>query len=65
MPLITVNIAEGRTPEELRRLMSAVHSAVHESIGAPEASIRVLVNEVSTDHWLSGGQTLAEKAARG
>lgn len=61
MPLINVNIAEGRTPEQLRGLMAAIHDAVHTSIGAPEASIRVIVNEVPGSLWLSGGQTLAEK----
>ncbi|MGO2096973.1 MAG: tautomerase family protein [Candidatus Microbacterium stercoravium] len=64
MPLITVNIAEGRSEADIRKLMAALHTAAHESIGAPEPSIRVIVNEVATDRWLSGGQTLAEKAAR-
>lgn len=64
MPLISVNIAQGRTPEQLRGLMAAIHDAVHSSIGAPSASIRVIVNEVPTSLWLSGGETLAEKQAR-
>jgi 4-oxalocrotonate tautomerase len=62
MPLIEISVAEGRTDEALRDLMGRVHSAVEEW-GAPGQSIRVLVREVPKTLWLSGGVTLAEKAA--
>lgn len=64
MPFVEITIAEGRDPEALRGLLAAVHDAVHSSIGAPEPSIRVVLREVPPEHWLSGGATLAEKAAR-
>lgn len=63
MPFVEISVAEGRTQDELRSLMQEVHEAVHRSIGAPEPSIRVLVREVPPTQWLSGGATLAEKAA--
>jgi 4-oxalocrotonate tautomerase len=62
MPLIEININEGRSEEQLRDLMGRVHSAVEEW-GAPGQSIRVLVREIPATRWLSGGVTLAEKAA--
>ncbi len=62
MPLIEINIAEGRDEQKLRDLMQRVHDAVEEW-GAPGQSIRVLVKEVPSTLWLSGGVTLAEKAA--
>ncbi|AII11005.1 tautomerase family protein [Rhodococcus opacus] len=63
MPLIEVTLATGRSPEQLRTLLGELHSAVERSIGAPSQSIRVILREVSPDHWLSGGVTLAEKTA--
>ncbi|SDR97695.1 tautomerase family protein [Agrococcus carbonis] len=63
MPLVQISIAEGRSQDDLRSLMGEVHEAVVRAIGAPEASVRVLVTEVPPTQWLSGGQTLAEKAA--
>ncbi|MGP3534184.1 tautomerase family protein [Microbacterium sp. RD1] len=63
MPLVEVTLSDGRDPEQLRTLLGAIHDAVHQSIGAPEASIRVILREVPAEHWLSGGVTLAEKAA--
>lgn len=64
MPLIEITLAEGRSAEDLRRLMQDVHDTVHRSIGAPEASIRVLVRQITPELWLAGGQTLAERAVR-
>lgn len=64
MPLVQISIAEGRSPEQLRSLMGEVHEAIVRAIDAPPASIRVLVNEVPGELWLSGGATLAEKAAK-
>lgn len=63
MPLVQISIAEGRSPEQLRSLMAEVHDAIVRAVDAPPASVRVLVNEVPGNHWLSGGATLAEKAA--
>jgi 4-oxalocrotonate tautomerase len=62
MPFVEISVAEGRTEEQLRDLMGRVHDAVEEW-GAPGQSIRVLVREIPQALWLSGGVTLAEKAA--
>ncbi|MDT0183968.1 tautomerase family protein [Microbacterium sp. ARD31] len=63
MPLVQISIAEGRSDAEIRSLMAEVHEAVVRAIDAPPASVRVLINQVPTTQWLSGGETLAEKAA--
>jgi 4-oxalocrotonate tautomerase len=62
MPIVEATVAAGRSPEQLRALMSELHSAVERSLGAPAQSIRVIVREVPPEHWSSGGVTLAEKA---
>ncbi|MEA5457027.1 tautomerase family protein [Sinomonas sp. JGH33] len=64
MPIIEITLAEGRSEDDLRRLMQDVHDTVHRSIGAPEASIRVLVRQIAPELWLAGGETLAERARR-
>ena len=63
MPFVDVTLAEGRTPEQLRELVSALTRAVHESVGAPIESIRVVLREVPTTHWAAGDVTIAEKRA--
>lgn len=63
MPLIQVTLRQGRTPAQLRSLISALTAAAVESIGAPRESVRVIVTEVPGSHWAAGDVTLEEKSA--
>jgi 4-oxalocrotonate tautomerase len=56
-----VSIREGRPPENIRKMISAVTAAIAESLDAPPASIRVVVTEVPLTHWATGDVTLSEK----
>ncbi len=61
MPIIRIDIAQGRTVDELHELATRVHHAAADALSVSESSIRVLVNEVDPKLWFSGGQSLAEK----
>jgi 4-oxalocrotonate tautomerase len=61
MPVVQVSVREGRPPERLRKMISAVTTAVAESLDAPKESIRVIVTEVPLTHWATGDVTLQEK----
>ncbi|MGV0993235.1 MAG: 2-hydroxymuconate tautomerase [Mycobacterium sp.] len=61
MPLIQVTLVEGRSPEQLRALISSLTAAVTDSIGAPKEAIRVVLNEVPDTHWAAGDVTIAER----
>ena len=63
MPLVQVSPKEGRSPAQLRSLITARTAAVTESLGAPKESVRVIVTEVAGTHWAAGDVTLAEKSA--
>jgi 4-oxalocrotonate tautomerase len=64
MPIVEITLAEGRSPEMVRTLITALTNAVCESIAAPKANVRVVVREVPTTHWAAGDVTLAERAAQ-
>ena len=64
MPLIEVTIVEGRTPDQLRALMSALTAAAVEAVAAPPESVRVVVREVPATHWAAGDVTIAERRAK-
>lgn len=64
MPLIEVTLTEGRSPEQLRALISGITRAVVEAIDAPMQNIRVVVREVPETHWAAGDVTIAERRAR-
>lgn len=63
MPLIDVSIAQGRTPEQLRALVSALHKAAEESVGAVPENTTVIIREVPPTHWSKADQTIAERNA--
>ncbi|MGC8511573.1 MAG: 2-hydroxymuconate tautomerase [Acidimicrobiales bacterium] len=60
MPLVEVTLVEGRPPERLRALISALTKAVEGTIGAPRESIRVVLREVPPSHWAAGDVTISE-----
>ena len=64
MPFVEITLAEGRPPEKLRALITAVTDAVCESIAAPKANVRVVIREVPKTHWAAGDVTLAERTAQ-
>jgi 4-oxalocrotonate tautomerase len=63
VPLVEVTMVEGRSPEQLRTLISKLTDAVETSVQAPRASIRVVLREVPATHWAAGDVTIAEKKA--
>lgn len=63
MPLIEVSIARGRTPEQLRSLIDALHHAAEHSVGAVPDNTTVIIREIELEHWSRGNQTIAERNA--
>ena len=63
MPLIEVSIAGGRHPEQLRSLISELHRAAEDSVGAAPENTTVIIREIEHDHWSRGNQTIAERNA--
>jgi 4-oxalocrotonate tautomerase len=61
MPLIEIHLLEGRTDDQKKALLSAVSSAVHDSIGAPLESIRVWIQEFSPKEYMIAGVLAAER----
>lgn len=61
MPLIEVTMVEGRTPQQVRALITALTDAAVETVAAPRESIRVVVREVPATHWAAGDVTIAER----
>lgn len=61
MPLIDVSIAKGRSPQQLRALIAALHQAAEDTVGAAPENITVIVREIEHQHWSRTNQTIAER----
>ena len=55
MPIANVMILEGRAPEDKQALIRAVTTAIVDSLRVKPESVRVIVQEVSPQHWGIGG----------
>jgi 4-oxalocrotonate tautomerase len=64
MPLVHVQMANGRTPEQKRALMTAMTDAVVEHLGAPRESVRVWITEFPDTDFMAAGEVLADRRAR-
>lgn len=60
MPLIDISLAQGRSPEQLRALIAAVHQAAVDTVDALPENVTVIVREVEHEHWARGNTTIAE-----
>jgi 4-oxalocrotonate tautomerase len=64
VPLVEITLVEGRSPQQLRALISKVTQACVESVDAPLESVRVVLREVPPTHFAAGDETIAERQAR-
>jgi 4-oxalocrotonate tautomerase len=69
MPIITVQMIEGRTDEQRASLIQELTLAANRAIDAPPESVRVVLVEIPSKNWGVGGQTAkvlrAAAAAKG
>jgi len=56
MPYVTITASDTLSAERKKNLLAKASTAVVESIGAPLASVRVLLHSLATDDYLDGGQ---------
>ena len=59
MPIITINLLEGRSPEQIQRMIADVSQAAAGSLDAPVETVRVIVNEMPTHAFGIGGRSAA------
>ncbi|MEO7912551.1 MAG: 2-hydroxymuconate tautomerase [Roseiflexaceae bacterium] len=63
MPIIRIELIEGRTPELKERLIRNVTEAVTTTLAVQPAQVRVLLYELPPEHWAVGGQSKAAQPA--
>ena len=60
MPIIRIEMLEGRPPTVKTELMKRITDAVVETLKVEPEQVRVLLFELSPQHWAVGGKTKAE-----
>jgi 4-oxalocrotonate tautomerase len=62
VPIIRIELIEGRTPELKADLIRRVTDAVITTLAVQPAQVRVLLYELPPEHWAVGGQAKAAKS---
>ena len=61
MPIVRIELTEGRTAQQKGALIRRVTEAVVETLAVEPEQVRVLLFEVPPEHWAIGGTTLAQR----
>lgn len=61
MPIIRVEMLEGRSPETKERLIAALTADAAEILEVKPEQVRVLLYELPKTHWGLGGQSAARR----
>lgn len=61
MPLLNIQILEGRSEEKINNLIKNVTETVSNTLDSPQENVRVIVNEVPKTHWGIGGKSALER----
>jgi len=61
MPIINVQILEGRPNEKIEEVIHNITNTVSETLDAPKESIRVIVTEIPKSHWGIAGVPVSKR----
>ncbi len=61
MPVIRVEMWEGRTTDQKRELVEVLSKEMSRITGCDVASIYVIIEDVKKENWGAGGQLCADK----
>jgi 4-oxalocrotonate tautomerase len=60
MPLVTIDMLEGRTVEQKRQLVESLTALVAEKINTSPDHVTIIIRDVPRHNWAGGGKLLAD-----
>jgi 4-oxalocrotonate tautomerase len=60
MPTYHIEMFEGRTPEQKKKLVAEVTRVTAEVLGGSAESVDIIIHEVQRDNWATGGKLWSE-----
>lgn len=64
MPIITINLLEGRTDSQKENLIHEVTEACHRALDAPRDAVRIIITDMARQHYGVGGVSKAKAESR-
>ena len=60
MPVVTVEMWEGRTIEQKKQLVEDITSSF-EKIGTPKEAVQIIIKDIPKHNWATGGKLASEE----
>jgi 4-oxalocrotonate tautomerase len=60
MPTINVQMFEGRTVEQRRKLAKELTDATCRALGCPADSVQIILTDVKKENWAEAGKLFSE-----
>jgi 4-oxalocrotonate tautomerase len=64
MPIIQIHMLPGRTDEEKRAVLQAIHEAVTSTLGVPDSAVRAWITDMDPNAFIRGGEIVADQLAK-
>lgn len=62
MPTLRVDLMEGRTVEQKKKLVEALTQAVVDTLGSKPESVDILLYDIPRQNWATGGILWTERS---
>ncbi len=63
MPVVTVEMWEGRTIEQKKQLVEGITSAMTK-LGIPAQAVHIIIKDVPKYNWATGGKLASEESPK-
>ena len=63
MPIVVVNIKEGRTLDQKRAMVTKMTKVLCETMEVKESSVRIIINEMKNDNFAIAGTLVCDNPA--
>jgi 4-oxalocrotonate tautomerase len=64
MPIIQIHMLPGRSDEEKRACLTAIHEAVTSTLGVPDSAVRAWITDMDPNAFIRGGEIAADQLAK-
>lgn len=61
MPIVQIELLEGRTVEQKRVMAEKVTQAIVESLGAPPENISIIIRDMAKENYAKAGKLALDK----
>ncbi|MGI6604650.1 MAG: 4-oxalocrotonate tautomerase [Firmicutes bacterium] len=61
MPIVQIELFEGRTVEQKREMAAKVTEAIVDSLGVPAEAVRIIMRDMAPENFAVAGKLRADK----